>query len=327
MSWKHDNSGWLTRRNLQVALGCLWILDGALQLQPYMYSPGSNGFLGPIADQSTITGPNPITDLIRVALVVFVSHQVLVNTLIAVVQLAIGAGLLWRRTERVALGASMAWGLGVWIVGEGVGALIFPQTSMMFTGAPGAALIYVLVSLTLWPRRSSSQASSVASGGLLGASGSIWAWAVVWCGDALLELERGNHARQAISAQVAQLARDEPAALAAMDRWFAHASSGAGIEIAGALLLLEFAAGWLALRKWALKPALAMGIGLSLIFWVLGQNFGTILTGKGTDPNLGPVMVLFALALWPCHQVPVEKPPERTALQPQHTVEEPAHTA
>ena len=36
----------LTRRNLQIALGVLWLLDGALQLQPFMFTTGfSNDIL------------------------------------------------------------------------------------------------------------------------------------------------------------------------------------------------------------------------------------------------------------------------------------------
>ncbi|MCL5885942.1 MAG: hypothetical protein M1280_02730, partial [Actinobacteria bacterium] len=37
------------REGLQVILGAIWIVDGLLQLQPYMYEKGSNGLFGTVA--------------------------------------------------------------------------------------------------------------------------------------------------------------------------------------------------------------------------------------------------------------------------------------
>jgi hypothetical protein len=39
-------------------------------------------------------------------------------------------------------------------------------------------------------------------------------------------------------------------------------------------------------------------MALAAITWV-GQGFGGILTGQGTDPNSGPLLFLLALAYWP----------------------------
>jgi hypothetical protein len=38
--------------------------------------------------------------------------------------------------------------------------------------------------------------------------------------------------------------------------------------------------------------------------WVLGENFGGVLTGQGTDPSTGLVLVLLAAAFWPRHRRP-----------------------
>jgi len=35
------------------------------------------------------------------------------------------------------------------------------------------------------------------------------------------------------------------------------------------------------------------------VIWVLAQGFGGILTGQGTDPNTGPLLILLAAAFWP----------------------------
>lgn len=289
----------ITRRRLQIGLGVLWLIDAALQLQPYMYSKGSDGFLGPISE-NTMGAPNPITNLIRSALTVFVAHQVEVDVVITVVQLGIGIGLIWPRAVRVALAASVVWSLGVWVVGEGVGQLIFPQASML-TGAPGAALVYVVLAVVLWPRKpeATENGGAVADGGFVGRLGSRWLWAALWCGTALLELEYANRAPDAISAQIRNGAVGQPWLLAAIDRGVARVTYGEGMWIAGALLLVQFVVGWWVLRDRTIKPALFAGMVITLVFWLIGQNLGSILTGQGTDPNLGPPVVLFALALWP----------------------------
>lgn len=292
----------LSLRRLQVALGLIWLLDGALQLQPYMYRLGSSGFLGPVT-QNAMGPPNVLTDLIASVVTVLVDHQILANTMIVVVQLAIGAGLCWRRSVRVALGLSVLWALGVWVIGEGAGQLIFPQASML-TGAPGAALVYGLLALVLWPRKTrETQGPSLADQGLLGGTAARFAWAVIWCGSALLELERANYASNAISAQLAYAAVGEPAPLAWLDRAAATVTHGVGTEVALVLLLVQFVVGWTVLRAPTRKFALGLGIATSMVYWVVGQNLGGIFTGHGTDPNLGPPMVLLALALWSREEV------------------------
>lgn len=46
------------------------------------------------------------------------------NAAFAVIQLLLGAGLLWRRTVRAALAASIGWALAVWWFGEGLGGVL-----------------------------------------------------------------------------------------------------------------------------------------------------------------------------------------------------------
>jgi hypothetical protein len=47
------------------------------------------------------------------------------------------------------------------------------------------------------------------------------------------------------------------------------------------------------------RPALVLAAVAGLAIWVIGENFGGILTGQGTDPNSGPPLVLLAAAYWP----------------------------
>jgi len=52
---------------------------------------------------------------------------------------------------------------------------------------------------------------------------------------------------------------------------------------------------------------------VELSFWVTGQSIGGILTGSGTDPNAGPLVVLLAAALLPT--VVLARPAERSAIR------------
>lgn len=294
----------LARRHLVVALGLLWILDGVLQMQPYMYS---RGFLASVLQDQTMGAPNPATDLI--GMVVRLTYetptrQLWFNTAAVLVQLAVGAGLLWRRSERVVLVASFVWGFVPWLTGEGMGGMLFPQSTMFLSGAPGAALVYSLLSVVLWPRRPDGHGagSAVADTGLLGGRGARTLWTLVWVGTGLLELEPSNWAPNAIAAQLRSNADGEPSWLAAIDREAAHLAAGRGTAIAAALLLTQVLIGWWALRTSTRRVGLYLGVAVSLCYWVVGQNLGQILTGTGADPDLGPLMVLFALALWPRSQ-------------------------
>lgn len=276
-----------------------WLFDGLLQLQPYMFVKGSNGFLGQVA-QNTMGPPTPLTDFLRVVIAFMVHHQIASTIGIAAVQIGIGLGLLWPSTVRLSLAVSAVWAIGVWLVGEGVGQLIFPQASML-SGAPGAAIVYAILGIVLWPRSKpwlNADTSDPLQRWWQSGSGARVLWAVLWCGTAMLELEAANWAPGAISAQLRAVGSSQPGWLAAFDKTLAHIAAGRGTEIALGLLIVEFLVGWGILRPLTRNFALALGIFVSLIFWATGQGFGNLFTGTGTDPNLGPAMVLFAIAIW-----------------------------
>ena len=77
-------------------------------------------------------------------------HLVLLNTIFATIQLLLGLGIAWRPTVRLALAASIAWALGVWWFGEGLGCVLSGAASPL-NGAPGAVIIYALLAVLLWP--------------------------------------------------------------------------------------------------------------------------------------------------------------------------------
>ena len=126
----------ITRSGLRITLGLIWLLDGALQFQSFMYS---QGFLKEVIEPSAEGQPAWIGRPI-VSAAHFAGHNLtLWNTLFALVQIGIGLGLMFRRTARPALVASFAWAFVVWWFGEGFGMIPMGMASPL-TGAPGAVL-------------------------------------------------------------------------------------------------------------------------------------------------------------------------------------------
>jgi hypothetical protein len=42
-----------------------------------------------------------------------------------------------------------------------------------------------------------------------------------------------------------------------------------------------------------------LAVVVAAFIWVVGENFGGIGAGSGTDPNSGPLLMLLAVAYWP----------------------------
>ena len=119
----------------RLLLATLWLFDGLLQLQPFMFTRGADGLSGMlngtaagnpgwIAHTITWNGSN-------------VYHQpILTNTAFAGVQLLIAFGIIYRRTCKPALALSIIWSLGVWWFGEGLGGVLAGGATP-FGGGPG----------------------------------------------------------------------------------------------------------------------------------------------------------------------------------------------
>ena len=84
-----------------------------------------------------------------------------------------------------------------------------------------------------------------------------------------------------------------------MDRAAAAAigTNGTAVTVVLAALFAVIAVG--VLVPAATRPVLALAVVTAAILWVLAQGFGGILTGQGTDPNTGPLLILLAAAFWP----------------------------
>lgn len=98
----------ITRRHLQVALGLLWLLDGVLQAQPFMFT---RGFATQVIAAAGQGQPGFVAVPIDWVANVVAAHPVAWNVPFAAIQLLLGLGLLVPRTARLTLAASIAWAL------------------------------------------------------------------------------------------------------------------------------------------------------------------------------------------------------------------------
>jgi hypothetical protein len=286
------------RRAIQTVLGLIWLLDGALQFQSFMYS---KGFVQVIT--GTAAGqPHWLASSIRWAAHIFQSDATALNTLFALTQVIIGLGLLYRATVKGALALSLAWSLIVWWSAEAFG-FLFSNTASPLTGAPGAVLLYAIIGLLVWPTQR--------PGGLLGPRGARTTWAVLWLVMAWLWLIAPNSTANATSGAIS----NAPAGagwLSSLQHSVATAAGGHGLPIAIVLAGVSAAIAVTVAMNWHPRTFLALGVILNLAYWVLGQGFGGILTGSGTDPNAGPLFILLAFGMYSLAGV------EEPAVQTRH---------
>ena len=261
LAWMADREAAGLRRGLQIALGLVWVLDAALQYQPVMFT---RSFPSMMLMPSAMGEPAFVSGPVLTASRLIAGHVVPWNAMFATVQLVLGLGLLARATTRAALAGTIAWGLGVWWLGEGLGG-IFGGMADPLTGAPGAALLYAFLAVLLWPRP--RPASSW---------GTRVAWAALWGTMAVLMLTA-------------------PAASASLT-----ASGGTRAAVVTAVFTAAFALAAVGVLVPATtRPALVLAMAAALAAWGLGQDFGALFSGTATDLNTGPLLVLVALAYWP----------------------------
>jgi len=300
------------RRLLQLALAGIWLLDAVLQYQSFMFSKAFSQMLAGTASGN----PGVVASPINWDATLIEHHGVLLNTIFATSQLLLAIGIAWRPTVRLALAASIAWALGVWWFGEGLG-MVLTSSASPVSGAPGAVVIYALLAVLLWPADRSVSAPFTAARAV-GAPVARALWLVLWLSLAYFALLPGNRAPQALNGMIAGMESGEPGWLAAIDRnaaaLVAHQGLAASIVLAVALVIIAVG---VYLPAPALKGTLVLAIVVAAVIWVVGEAFGTILTGGGTDPNSGLLLALLALTYWPVRTA--VRAPARTAPALAHT--------
>lgn len=288
------------RRVLQLCLAGLWLLDGVLQVQVFMFG---RGFADSVADAA---GGNPalIAGPVGWASRLIGAHGALATIAIAVIEAMLGLGIAWRPTVKLALAASVAWSLGVWWLGEGLGGLLTPDANVI-TGAPGAVIIYAMLAVVLWP--ASARARHGAGTGARAASGSGPAaralWLLLWGGLAVVSLLQAAAAPQAIGRSITAMTAGQPRWLASADSSVAGALAHHGAQLSLALAgVLTVIASAVFLPDRIRRAVLGLAGVLSVLLWTIGQGFGGVLTGMATDPNSGILLLLTVAAYWPVRE-------------------------
>ncbi|MGI8576753.1 MAG: hypothetical protein ACR2KG_02295 [Nocardioidaceae bacterium] len=281
----------VTRRGIQVGLGLLWLLDGALQLQPFM-------FTSKFAEQVMLPAgqgqPGWVSGPVTFFAGQLAQRPALLDTAFALVQMGLGVALLIPFLVRPAIIGSLCWAAGIWWLGEGLGGLASGQTSLV-NDAPGAVFLYAVLAVAVWPMRRSPQGQSRSDTPVAG-----WlpvAWAVLWVGGAILQVLPAQRGGEALRHQLGET-DGVPGWLGSahrgVDGVLSHGGTGwyvglvAVMAIVGVVVLLP--------GVWRMAAATVGGL-LGILIWVFGQNLGELYSGQSTDPNTGPLLVLMAVAI------------------------------
>src|SRR5437762_7879809 len=97
---------------LRLALAAAWLLDAALQYQPFMFTRA----FGQSLAESAQGNPGVISGPVTWSAGIIEHYPVVTNAAFATIQLIIALGIAWRPTVKLALAASVAWSIAIWWV-------------------------------------------------------------------------------------------------------------------------------------------------------------------------------------------------------------------
>lgn len=296
LSRLRTGGGTATANALRRALGVLWLADALVKI----LIPSGDRAVAQAYEQimAAETGPPGLHYFLAWETRLFAEHPFL-WWLPATVELCIGAWLTARPGSRRALAVSAVWALVVWVAGEGAGGL-FGGVASVLTGYPGAALLYAVAAVLLFPRREPRpEPGAAAEAGVLGFYWSRVTWLALWLGAAFFtaapQTGEGGLVFMLSTNQV-----EAPGPLGSLDsaelRWLTLGHSNLlGIVVAAACL----AAGFTVFLGVVPRLFLTLGALIALAGWVAVENLGGILTGSSTDVGSGPLLILLAVAFWP----------------------------
>ncbi len=292
------------RRILCIGFGCLWILDGLLQLQSAMPLGLPSNVIQPAAS----TSPGWVQHVVNSGASIWANHPIQVASATVWIQVGLGIWLLVAprgRWSRLGGMASAGWGLVVWVFGEAFGGIFAPGVTWLF-GAPGAVLFYCVAGILIaLPERAFA---SPRLGRIILAAGGLFL-----IGMALLQAWPGRGYWQGhggtLTGMVHTMARTpQPGFLSSWltsfgsfdgaHGWAVNLFSVVALAVIGALLVSGR-------RRFVLAGLLAL-VPLCLADWVLIEDLG-FLGGVGTDPNsMLPMALLFIAAYVAMVRVPTE---------------------
>jgi hypothetical protein len=283
------------RRILQLCLAGIWLFDAVLQYQAFMFTRRFSQMLAATANGNPAVVAGPIIWTAR-----FVGqHAVVANAVFATVQLLLALGIAWRPSVRFALGASIAWSIGVWWLGEGLGGVLTGAASPL-SGAPGPVLIYALLAVLLWPAGPAATAPRFVAARPAGARFARLAWFATWASLAYLAVRAAIGTPRSLRETISGIASGERGWLGRIDHataaLVAHHGQQVSVVLGGTLGIIAIG---VFLPPRPARAALVLAMVVAAVIWVVGQDFGGIFTGRGTDPGSAPLLVLLAAAYWP----------------------------
>jgi hypothetical protein len=294
----------LSKQSLCYVLGFVWLLDGLLQLQTYMFT---SGFAHEVIAPAAGGQPGFVAAAVTWNARLIGSHPVLFDAMFAGVQIALGLGFFIRRAVRLVIISSVAWAVGVWYLGEGLGGLASAHVTAL-VGAPGAAIIYAILGVAAWPTRSRNQEETTREettpheteelGRQRPPQWIIRAWGTLWVGSAFMSCLPGNVHPSDVTSQLLANATSVPVWLSSIDRGLAGAVTSAGSTGTALIVAIELAVGLLAFSHSRLRLVAVYGaMALAALYWAVGQSFGELFSGQATDPSTGPLVIVFGLAV------------------------------
>jgi hypothetical protein len=265
-------------------LGALWILDGLLQFQPQMF--GQN-FVTQVLVPNLSDQPSFLHAIVNAGINAWNLNPVVSDSAAAILQICIGLLLFFPISDkRFRFGAyvSIFWGIVVWLCGEGAGLLLTGNASF-YTGAPGAVLFYVLLAaLLLAAENVSTRRLPQIAGWTLLVGAALQLQSVFWTldgvqGTAMASMMESIHIFRVFPTYVSNVLGVNPTV---------------GNTL---LIIIPLVVGLFLIFK---PDRLVGAIALLFLFltWWIGQDFGMLTSGIGTDPSTAPLIALFILPLF-----------------------------
>jgi cytochrome oxidase Cu insertion factor (SCO1/SenC/PrrC family) len=288
----------VARRFLRIVFGCLWLLDGVLQLQSQM--PG--GMPGQVIEPTARLSPSWVQHIVNFGVTTWTRHPIAAASSAVWIQVGLGALLLVAprgRWSRAAGLLSVGWGLIVWVFGESFGGVFGSGTSFLF-GVPGAVFFYCVAgALIALPERFFVSPPlgrvmlRVAGIFLVGmAILEAWPGRGFWDGQARAGTPAGP-----LTTMAHQMSHTpQPALLSSLVAHFGSfdASHGWVVNLFASLALGVLGLSLVVGRPARLvKAAVVATVVFCLADWVFVQDLG-FFGGTGTDPNS---MIPFAALL------------------------------
>ena len=283
------------RRKLQLLLAGLWVLDGLLKLQPFMFTKD----FAPMTLGEALDGaPGWLAAPIRWASGTEQRHSISAMAAFALIEFVVGFAIAWPRTAKLGLIACLVWVPFLWFFAEGLGGLASGSPSPF--DAPGASILYALLAVLLWPAPDRDRPSSEAAR-FIGIRAAQAVWVVLWGLLAFLAFLPANTTPGTFSDAIAGNVEGAPSGYVWLLNHATKAVNGhghvLGILLGVALTLVALSV----LAPWArvVRAGIVLALVLAALIWVFAQGLGMPFQGMGTDPDTGPILALIALAYWP----------------------------